>query len=408
MADLERAKITPTIKDLLGITSDGLLAPGELEKKAPAGLELPVVDLTQNASLPVTEAKQEVEGLEEKTEAEFEVGIEEPKTGRFRNLAAKDLVKYPLIFAVALVFFYALLNFSALTKQVGSLFDRPEQPAKSIVPESFDLASYQRWVRKYYVYLNDPQVLSAEEDADGDGLVNTQEFSMETNPLLPDTDWDGYDDGREILNGFNPLYAGRLLPWQESVIAEVIDTSSIASRKQLEAVSGSSISVPSPNLLVRADLPSQQNFSLDVTKPGNLSIPKLAVDAQIIWSKVFEQMEDDLKYGLAHHPATPYPGQSGTSSIHGHSSGNPWDGDFKTVFSKLNFLEAGDEIFITVYGASGETRKYRYMVRRGQVFAKDDSRQFQAGEGYFLNLSTSWPIGTARQRYVVTTELVGL
>ncbi|MDP3741212.1 MAG: sortase [bacterium] len=403
MAQIQSDKPIKTIRELLGIDPGDLPMPETLEKKAPPTLDLPVLEEAEPIPIEVQEVQQ----------------IAEPKPNRFAKIASKDLVRYPIIFVIALVFFYAILNFSAITSQVGSLFDRPDQPAKPAVPDDFNLAAYQRWVKKYYVYLNDPQLLAPAEDPDRDGLINSHEFGLETNPLLSDTDGDGYDDGREVLGGYNPLYEGRLLPWQEKVIADDIDTIAIASRKQLQAVSGTQILPPSPspapappsyeqNAAVRAQLPVDNKFLVDVSKPGDLNIPRLGTDVQIVWSKVFEQMEEDLKYGVAHHPATPYPGEHGTVSIHGHSSGNPWDGNFKTIFTKLNFLEAGDEIFVTVYGTNGDVRKYRYMVRTAKVYEKTDSAQFEAGQGRFLNLSTSWPIGTARQRYVVTTELVGI
>lgn len=417
MTEAQKDKSIKTMRELLGMNPEELVAADTAAAKAPPSSDLPIAEpeiveepKTVPEVLPVAEP---VEIVMKK--------IEEPKVTKARGILAKDLVRYPIIFVIALIFFYTILNFSSVVTQITGLFNKPESPAMSAVPEDFDVSSYQRWIKKYYVYLNDPQELAAEEDPDGDGLINSQEFKMETNPLLADTDWDGFDDGHEVLGGYNPLYLGRLLPWQEKIVAEEIDLSSIASRKQLEQVSGSTISVPpssvSPSPSIpssaanpgpRAQLPADNKFLVDISKPGNLKIPRLGVDAQITWSKEFSQMEEDLKYGVAHHPATPYPGAKGTSSIHGHSSGNPWDGNFKTIFTKLNFLEAGDEIFVTLYGTNSETRKYRLMVRRGQVYAKDDKAQFNAGDGYFLNLSTSWPIGTARQRYVVTTELVGL
>ena len=71
-------------------------------------------------------------------------------------------------------------------------------------------------------------------------------------------------------------------------------------------------------------------------------------------------------------------------------------------------VEPGDEVFVSVYSINGEMRKYRFIVRSEKVYAKTDPEQFAARDGYFLNLSTSWPVGTARERYVVTTELAGL
>lgn len=402
MAEAQSDKSVKTIRELLGFIPESF-STGAAEARGAAAPDLPIAEeIPGPAELAVS--------AEEKPVA-MTFAIKEPKASRTRRVLTKDLVRYPLIFSVALGFFYLILNFPSVWKQVVGLFDRPEASVKDPIPSGFNLAAYQKSNSKYYVFLNDPQQLAPTEDPDGDGLINSQEFRLQTNPLEADTDWDGYDDGREIMNGYNPLYEGRLTSKQQIVVNESIDLAAIASRKQLQNVSGETIvprASPSPGGVTRAFLPVVPKFQIDVTKPGNLSIPKLGIDVQIIWSQTFERMEDDLKFGVAHHPDTPYPGELGTASIHGHSSGNPWDGSFKTIFTKLNFLEIGDEVFVTIYGSDGGIRKYYFMVRREQVYGKTDKAQFDAGNGYFLNLSTSWPVGTARQRYVVTTELVGL
>lgn len=48
-------------------------------------------------------------------------------------------------------------------------------------------------------------------DSDNDGLPDTEEEKYGTDKYNPDTDEDGYKDGAEVLNGYNPLGAGKLL-----------------------------------------------------------------------------------------------------------------------------------------------------------------------------------------------------
>ncbi|MFH1188071.1 MAG: hypothetical protein V1688_04425, partial [bacterium] len=48
-------------------------------------------------------------------------------------------------------------------------------------------------------------------DSDNDGLTNSQEKIYKTDPNNPDTDKDGYSDGDEVKDGFNPLGEGKIL-----------------------------------------------------------------------------------------------------------------------------------------------------------------------------------------------------
>lgn len=48
-----------------------------------------------------------------------------------------------------------------------------------------------------------------EPDSDRDGLPDSLEISLGTDPLNPDSDGDGYKDGEEVQNGYNPLKGNR-------------------------------------------------------------------------------------------------------------------------------------------------------------------------------------------------------
>ena len=49
------------------------------------------------------------------------------------------------------------------------------------------------------------------KDSDGDGISNIDETNIyKTNPNNVDSDGDGFNDGWEIINGFNPNGLGRL------------------------------------------------------------------------------------------------------------------------------------------------------------------------------------------------------
>lgn len=57
-------------------------------------------------------------------------------------------------------------------------------------------------------FYNETPLGSPSSDADGDGVINSQEGEMGTDPLDADTDGDDVDDGQELLDGTNPLDRG--------------------------------------------------------------------------------------------------------------------------------------------------------------------------------------------------------
>jgi len=360
-------------------------AGGVAENDFPAESPLPVRPEDEPES-----EKKEFDALPQ----DDEVDLRELRTPG-QSLMSRNYVRYPVIFVAALMFFYLFLNFRALSEQIIAIFNPPPENQKVVLAD--DLDEYNKWIGRYYYFTSDQEVLAANNDADRDGLSNLEEFHLNTNPFLKDTDSDGFDDGQEIINGFNPLYSGSLTAAQTETINKSVDIAKVRARKEFageSAVAGESL--------------SGDSFAADMNREGRISIAKLGVDVPLVWNKNFEWIQSDLAHGVVHHPDTAIPGRRGLSSIHGHSSGYVWDGDYKNAFSKINLLEAGDEVFVTVFGITGESRSYRYVVRFAQVYEVEDQAQFADQGGYHLNLSTSWPIGTARQRYVVTTELQGL
>ncbi len=64
------------------------------------------------------------------------------------------------------------------------------------------------WEVQYMLDIKDPN--DANIDSDNDGASNLVEFQFNTDPFNKDSDGDGYDDGVEIKNGYNPNGEGRL------------------------------------------------------------------------------------------------------------------------------------------------------------------------------------------------------
>lgn len=65
-------------------------------------------------------------------------------------------------------------------------------------------------------------VLAVGIDSDADGLTNSEEMLLGTNPEVKDTNGNGYEDGAEVRNGYDPLVRGVKLVTSGSLKKEAI------------------------------------------------------------------------------------------------------------------------------------------------------------------------------------------
>ena len=192
-------------------------------------------------------------------------------------------------------------------------------------------------------------------DPDQDGLANEEEFLHGTKPLLGDTDGDGYSDGQELKNGYDPTAAG------------------------------------------------------DAKPEVRIIIQKLSVSAPIVLSDSVSDkvLLEDLKKGVVRYPTTAFAGQNGNMVLSGHSSNYSWiKSDYNYVFRSIGKLKAGDEIIIRVTQQNGKTLDYTYRMKDHKIVTPDDPEIFHSSDTPMLTLVTCWPLGTQLKRYVVTAELV--
>jgi LPXTG-site transpeptidase (sortase) family protein len=151
------------------------------------------------------------------------------------------------------------------------------------------------------------------------------------------------------------------------------------------------------------------SYNYNFSQSGTLSIPKLKMQVPIIWSQDLKSLDADLMHGVVHYPGTALPGEDGVIYISGHSSDYLWKNNaYAQAFAKLNLLQAGDDIFVSVQGLDGKTYDFRYQMQFSKIYKADDQAQFTADSGSVLNLSTCWPIGTQQSRLVVTARSVPL
>jgi LPXTG-site transpeptidase (sortase) family protein len=303
----------------------------------------------------------------------------------------KSYLTYPVVFVVAFAFFYSLFNFSSLVGQVTATFNNQSQDEAVL---GKNVSNYYQWIEGYYFAVADRKVLKATNDIDRDGLSNYDEFVLQTNPTQDDSDKDGVSDGLEVINESNPWGRGAMTSAQVELL-ESLDLIMINNRISFNVSNQA-----------RLNAFEQPKIRYDLETNGTLSIPKLKIQIPIVWSKNPGNFNDDLKKGAVHYPGTALPGEKGTMYVAAHSSDYLWNKHpYTYIFSKLNFLEPGDDVFVDITGDDGKIYNYRYVVTEENIYKPDDQAQFIDNSVAKINLSTCWPIGTQRDRYVVSATL---
>lgn len=133
-----------------------------------------------------------------------------------------------------------------------------------------------------------------------------------------------------------------------------------------------------------------------VNLPDSIIIPKIGVNAPIIWQINFDDINSRLNEGVIHFAGTALPGQTGDIALTGHSSAYPWQKtSFGQVFALLDNLTPGDQIYI-IY----QKKKYLYTASDKKIVSENDI-EILNGQNSRLILITCWPVGTSLHRLVI-------
>ncbi len=124
---------------------------------------------------------------------------------------------------------------------------------------------------------------------------------------------------------------------------------------------------------------------------ARLVVPRLGLDVVI-----FEGVaRDTLTKGPGHMPGTPLPGQPGNSVISGHRT------TYGRPFYDFDLLAPGDRITVeTTVGTHAYEVRESFLVAPDEVWVTDDRA------GGWLTLTTCNPKFSARERLIITAELV--
>jgi len=159
---------------------------------------------------------------------------------------------------------------------------------------------------------------------------------------------------------------------------------------------------------------SPQNIVIDpsgdasVSADPRLIIPKINVDVPVVYNvgNDYNSQMAAMNNGVAHFAipgASSHPGQLGNTVLSGHSSNDLFDGgDYKFIFAQLEKMAVGD----TVY-SNYDSVRYTYVVTKMEVVKPTQvSKLVYPTDKPVLTLITCTPLGTSRDRLLVTAEQV--
>lgn len=120
----------------------------------------------------------------------------------------------------------ALLKAQAEQEQMQmEMATTSEMPEMQLPTEMSDLETATSSEAPEMMEIQDQSVvLSPGVDSDEDGLTNSEELLLGTDPNLADSDNDGYNDGSEFLNGYDPAAPQMKLQDSSAIKIETIGT----------------------------------------------------------------------------------------------------------------------------------------------------------------------------------------
>ena len=134
----------------------------------------------------------------------------------------------------------------------------------------------------------------------------------------------------------------------------------------------------------------------------NKNVPLVSVPNHQNWNQLEKNIQKGLQEGVVVHPISHAPGNFGNLFLTGHSSYYQWDsGRFKDVFALLHEVKVGDNI--EVYW---EGKKYIYRIKHSEVVKPTQVEVLnQPKDRFLITLMTCTPVGTNKNRLILTGEL---
>lgn len=142
------------------------------------------------------------------------------------------------------------------------------------------------------------------------------------------------------------------------------------------------------------------NFNLELSNERNrIDIPKLNLLGKVSYNVEENNQESLLKESVIHLNGSALPGEKGNSIFTAHSS-NYFLGHYSNIFSRINRLELGDDVYVYKEG-----KRFNYSVKEKSTILPTELDKLPQN-GSTLSLVTCWPLGTDLKRLVVIAEYV--
>lgn len=201
-----------------------------------------------------------------------------------------------------------------------------------------------------------------------------------------------------LFLGYQLVGTNFLTARSQELAQEAIGDHFVAAQDEIEVVD----TLPPPEIdpdpavdPVPEDEPPVVHYSEPTPEAGTafgvMTIPEIGVEHVL-----FEGVDRaTLKKGPGHMPWTPLPGQPGNSVLSGHRT------TYGAPFFDLDQLAAGDEILVeTALGV------HTYVVRSSFIVAPTAVEVTDPKRGAWLTLTTCNPKFSARERLIISAELV--
>lgn len=320
------------------------------------------------------------------------------------------------------------------TKEQGKLKDTPIAPR--INSESWK-KYHSAWQGYYQKYYNDYYSKAAKDYIAKERLKDAREKAEEEEILESLTKYSRKTDNKAGLsldplntksadqNSENSSYAASNLKRKIRKKATESAKKTRRHRKLIPILAGVAVALTilflQYNRLIFApimayvspgNVPASQIEAIDPTVTGQVSadprliIPKLNVDVPVSFGIPLSDVMSAMNHGVAHYRiagASAYPGEIGNLVITGHSAGDVYSSNpYKYIFSGLERLEDGDLIYVNYNSV-----RYTYRVIKKEVVDPTNVAALVVNtDKPLLTLVTCTPLGTSRNRLLVTAEQI--